>query len=182
MEKILFTFLFFIIGFNTTFAQKDTDHWFAPYFDSSNSNYNHALYFSTDSAVPFEVKIYNNNAMIGTVIISKGAPQIFSLNTNFIRTTNHSTAAVPNNMGIYTKGERPYFVSLRIALNAHGEIITSKGKAGIGTRFYSAAAPITASRSILNFTTGIMATEDNTNVTISGYDPGVKTPSSSPKL
>ncbi len=174
MEKILFTFLFFIIGFNTTFAQKDTDHWFAPYFDSSNSNYNHALYFSTDSAVPFEVKVYNNNAMIGTVIISKGAPQIFSVNTNFIRTTNHSTAAVPNNMGIYTKGERPYFVSLRIALNAHGEIITSKGKAGIGTRFYSAAAPITASRSILNFTTGIMATEDNTNVTISGYAPGVK--------
>lgn len=174
MGKLLLTFLFLTIGINVSFAQRDTDHWFAPYFDSSNSNYIHALYFSTDSVIPFEVKIYNNNLIIGTVTISKSAPQIFNLNTNFIRTTNPSNAAVPNNMGVYTKGEHPYFVSLRIAVNAHGEIITSKGKAAIGTQFFSAAAPITASRSVLNFTTGIMATEDNTTVKISGYDPGVK--------
>jgi len=174
MKKFLFTFLFLVIGINVIFAQRDTDHWFAPYFDSSNSNYSHALYFSTDAVIPFEVKIYNNNVVIGSVVISKGAPQIFNLNTDFIRTTNPSNAAVPNNMGVYTKGEHPYFVSLRIAVNVHGEIITSKGKAGIGTQFFSAAAPNKASRSMLNFTTGIMATEDNTNVTISGYDPGVK--------
>lgn len=105
--------------------------------------------------------------------ISKGAPQIFNLSTNFIRTTNPATAGVPNNMGIYTKGERPYFVSLRIALITHGEIITSKGKAGIELIF-SAAAPIKASGSMYNFTTGIMATEDNTTVTVSGFNPGVK--------
>ncbi|MEC3874506.1 T9SS type B sorting domain-containing protein [Chryseobacterium salviniae] len=174
MKKILFTFFLLFIGTNITFAQKDTEHWFAPYFDTSNSNYSHALYFSTDSLTPFEVKIYNNNAVIGTITISKGAPQIFNLNTDFIRTANLSSAGVPKNMGIYTKGDRPYFVSLRIARITHGEIITSKGKAGIGTRFFSAAAPITASGSLYNFTTGIMATEDNTTVTISGYNPNIK--------
>ncbi|SMP27137.1 T9SS type B sorting domain-containing protein [Chryseobacterium profundimaris] len=174
MKKTLLTFFLLFIGINITFAQKDTEHWLAPYFDSSNSNYNHALYFSTDCVIPFEVKIYNNNVIIGTVTISKGAPQIFNLNTNFIRTANPSTAGTPNNMGVYTKGDQPYFVSLRIARITHGEIITSKGKAGIGTRFFSAAAPITASGSKYNFTTGIMATEDNTTVTISGYNPGVK--------
>ena len=174
MKKKLFAFLVLLFGITITFAQKDTEHWFAPYFDTSNSNYNHALYFSTDSVNPFEVKIYNNNVVIGTVTISKGAPQIFNLSTNFIRTANPATAGVPNNMGIYTKGGRPYYVSLRIALIAHGEIITSKGKAGIGTHFFSAAAPIKASGSLYNFTTGIMATEDNTTVTVSGYNPGVK--------
>lgn len=77
-------------------------------------------------------------------------------------------------MGVYTKGDRPYFVSLRAAVSSHGEIITSKGKAGIGTKFYAAATPITTTGSQYNFTTGIMATEDNTTVTISGYDPNVQ--------
>ncbi len=174
MKRFLLSFVLLFIGINTVFAQRDTDHWFAPYFDVSSSSYNHALYFSTDSVTPFEVKIYNNNAVIGTVTISKGAPQTFNLNTNVIRTVTASAAGVPNNMGVYTKGDRPYFVSLRAAVSSHGEIITSKGKAGIGTKFYAAATPITTTGSQYNFTTGIMATEDNTSVTISGYDPNVQ--------
>lgn len=171
MKKFLLPFL--LLLFSITFAQRDTDHWFAPYFDTSNSNYSHELYFSTDSVSPFDVKIYNN-VVIGTVTISKGAPQKFNLNTNFIRTTNIANAAVPTNLGIYTKGNHPYFVSLRAAVTSHGEIITSKGKAGIGTTFYAAATPIIATGSLYNFTTGILATEDNTTVTISGYNPNVK--------
>lgn len=174
MKKFLLSFVLMFLGINTIFAQRDTDHWFAPYFDVSSSSYNHGLYFSTDSVTPFEVKIYNNNAVIGTVTISKGAPQVFNLNTNVIRTATTSAAGVPNNMGVYTKGDRPYFVSLRAAVTSHGEIITSKGKAGIGTKFYAAATPITTTGTQYNFTTGIMATEDNTTVTISGYDPNVQ--------
>ncbi|WP_029295360.1 T9SS type B sorting domain-containing protein [Chryseobacterium hispalense] len=174
MKRFLLSFVLMFFSINTIFAQRDTDHWFAPYFDVSSSTYNHALYFSTDSVTPFEVKIYNNNAVIGNVTISKGAPQVFNLNTNVIRTATASAAGVPNNMGVYTKGDRPYFVSLRAAVTSHGEIITSKGKAGIGTKFYAAATPITTTGSQYNFTTGIMATEDNTTVTISGYDPNVQ--------
>lgn len=174
MKKSLLTFVLIFLTINTLFAQRDTDHWFAPYYDSSSSSYNHFLYFSTDSTTPFEVKIYNNNIQIGTVTISKGNPQTFLVPTQYIRTVASSNAAVPNNMGIHTKGEKPYFVSLRAAVSAHGEIITSKGKAGIGTHFYAAATPMTVSSSSNNFTTGILATENNTTVTISGYDPNIQ--------
>ncbi|MDR6085200.1 hypothetical protein QE441_000994 [Chryseobacterium sp. SORGH_AS909] len=177
MKKFLFTFLCIFFTANILFAQRDTDHWFAPYYDSSSTsstNYIHGLYFSTDSTTPFEVKIYSNNAVIGTVNISKGNPQMFSLGAQYIRTIASSSAAVPTNLGVYTKGDRPYFASLRIYNSSHGEIITSKGKAGIGTQFYAAATPMTVSSSSNNFTTGIMATEDNTTVTVSGYDPNIQ--------
>ncbi|MFP7658220.1 IgGFc-binding protein [Chryseobacterium proteolyticum] len=177
MKRFLLSLLLFLLSYNCLFAQRDTDHWFAPYFDSSSSsatNYAHGLYFSTDSVTPFDVKIYSNNALIGTVTISKNSPQSFTLGAQYIRTTSSSSAAVPTNLGVYTKGDKPYFASLRIYNISHGEIVTSKGKAGIGTQFYAAATPMTVSSTSNNFTTGIMATEDNTTVTISGYDPNIQ--------
>ncbi|GAB0156132.1 hypothetical protein CHRYSEOSP005_13960 [Chryseobacterium sp. Alg-005] len=173
MKKFLLSFVLILLACNTLFAQRDTDHWFAPYY-ASTTGYNHALYFSTDSTTPFEVKIYSNNTQIGAVTISKGAPQSFTLGGAFIQTTSASSAATPANVGVYTKGDKPYFCSLRIAQSAHGEIVTSKGKAGIGTKFYAAATPLMYSSTANNFTTGIMATEDNTTVTVSGYDPNVQ--------
>jgi gliding motility-associated-like protein len=173
MKKFLLSLVLIVFAVNTLFAQRDTDHWFAPYFDSSSTsatNYAHALYFSTDSTTPFEVKIYSNNAVIGTVTISKSSPQVFTLGAQYIRTSAASSAAVATNLGVYTKGTRPYFASLRIYNISHGEIVTSKGKAGIGMHFYAAATPMTVSSSLNNFTTGIMATEDNTHVTVTGYD------------
>lgn len=155
-------------------AQRDTEHWFAPYFDSTNTTpYTHNLYFSTDSVSPFAVKIYSNNIEIGTVTISKNNPIAFPLPPQYIWTNVTNKAATVLNMGIYTQGTKPYFVTLRAAMSAHGEIITSKGKAGIGTHFYVAAAPITTTSAAHNFTTGILATEDNTSVTVSGYDPNI---------
>lgn len=155
-------------------AQRDTNHWFAPYYDSSGTAYIHTLYFSTDSLTPFDVTIYNNNVMIGKVTISKNAPQPFTLPSNYIRTASTSMESAVINLGVYTKGEKAYFVSLRTAVSSHAEIITSKGKAGIGTLFYAAATPITVGTSAMNFTTGILATEDNTEVTVSGYDPNIQ--------
>lgn len=163
-----------ILSINVS-AQRDKEHWFAPYFDSTNStSYTHNLYFSTDSVTPFVVKIFSNNIEIGTVTISKNNPVAFPLPSQYIWTNLTNKAATVLNMGIYTQGTKPYFVSLRAAMNSHAEIITSKGRAGIGTHFYAAAAPITTASETYNFTTGILATEDNTVVTVSGYDPNIK--------
>ena len=109
MRKLLLTFLLMLFSSNILFAQRDTDHWFAPYFDSQNSTpYTHTLYFSTDSVAPFEVKIFNNNTQIGAVTISKNNPQSFPiLQAQFIWTNNDSMASTIVNMGVYTKGTNP---------------------------------------------------------------------------
>ncbi|SMO72555.1 gliding motility-associated C-terminal domain-containing protein [Chryseobacterium rhizoplanae] len=170
-KTLLFLFLFFSLA--EIFGQRDTEHWVAPYFDSMGSSYNHGLYFSTDSFTPFTVKIYSNNNQIGSVTISKGSPATFIVEPNYIKLTGTSEAASKSNKGIYTVGEKPYFLTMRIATGAHAEIITSKGRAGIGTEFFAAVAPVTASSNNYNFTAGILATEDNTTVNISGYNPAI---------
>lgn len=172
MKKFLLSLVLILFSINTIYAQRDTEHWIAPYFDVSSSSYNNRLYLSTDSTTPFDVTIYNNNLALGTVTISKGAPNTYLLPANTIVATADSDAYSVINKGVYLKGAKPFYCSLRSAISSHGEIITSKGKAGIGTKFYSAATPIV--NSSYNFTTGIMATEDNTKVTVSGYNPNIQ--------
>lgn len=175
MKRFLLSFVFVFLTFSSLFAQRDTEHWIAPIMDrSSTSSYQQVLYFSTDSVIPFPVDIYNNNVIIGTVNVSKGSPQTFPITTrNQIITTSAADCFTSKPMGLYMKGTKPYYVTLRFSVTSHAEIITSKGKAGIGTKFYAAYAPITQTSSIYNFTTGIMATEDNTTVTVSGYNPAI---------
>ncbi len=181
MNKILLSFVLILFGINTAFAQRDTDHWFAPMAARSPvlNSPQQALYFSTDSATPFPVQIFSNNALIGTVTISKGNPQTFPVPLASIITSSDSDLFTPVNKGLYTKGTKPYYATLRFSVLSHGEILTSKGKAGIGTKFYAVVSPIenittgSASSAILNFTAGILATEDNTTVTVSGYSPNI---------
>ncbi|WP_159745711.1 MULTISPECIES: T9SS type B sorting domain-containing protein [Chryseobacterium] len=171
MKKILLLFLF-IFSINT-FAQRDTEHWIAPYFRSLES-YTNALYLSTDSVNPFDVEIFNNNVLIGTVTISKGNPQKFDVAQNLISGSHNTPSAFQvTSKGLYLKGNRPFYCTLRAAQNEHAEIITSKGKAGIGELFYVASSPNDATLGTYNFTAGILATEDNTSVTVSWTNPGI---------
>jgi gliding motility-associated-like protein len=172
MKKFLLSLVLMFFSISTLFAQRDTEHWIAPYFDVSGSSYNNRLYLSTDSTTPFDVTIYNNNVALGTVTISKGAPDTYLLPANTIVATAESDAYSVISKGVYLKGTKPFYCSLRSAISSHGEIVTSKGKAGIGTIFYAAATPISGSS--YNFTTAVMATENNTKVTVSGYDPNIQ--------
>lgn len=173
MKRFLLSLVLVFFTINTLFAQRDTEHWFAPYYDNAGSFTYQYLYFSTDSTTPFTVTVYNNNLPIGTVTISKGSPQTFNIPTANIITQTATQAFTPNTMGLYTKADKPYYVNMRIYSVSHGEIVTSKGKAGIGKKFYAAGTPLTANQSISDFTTAVLATEDNTVVTVSGYNPGV---------
>ncbi len=93
------------------------------------------LYLSTDSITPFDVTVYNNNAVVTTVTISKGNPQTYKLNNSQISTGTASEAFVVGTKGLYLKATKPFYCSLRLAQDIHGEIITSKGRAGIGKTF-----------------------------------------------
>jgi len=169
MKKILSFLLIFYI-FSTAFAQLDREHWFAPMVDrTGNPNQYQRLYLSTNRTTPFPVTIYNNNVIIGTVTISKNNPQRFDVLRDYIITTQQADLFTPTTKGLYVKADFPFYANLRFSVFNHAEIITSKGTASIGTTFHAASAPITVNNSILNFMTSVLATEDNTTVTVSGY-------------
>lgn len=174
MKKIL-SFLFILSFFTFTFAQLDREHWFAPMMDRSlNPNRYQKLYLSTNRTTPFPVSIYNNNVLIGTVNISKNNPQKFDVLRNYIITTSQADLFTPTTKGLYLKAEFPFYANLRFSVFNHAEIITSKGIPSTGKNFYAANAPITVSNAILNFMTSVLATEDNTTITVSGYQPTVQ--------
>ncbi|WP_027381181.1 T9SS type B sorting domain-containing protein [Chryseobacterium daeguense] len=174
MKRYLYSFVFFLFAFISVSAQRDTEHWFAP-FSAANlsSTAKQAVYLSTDSTTPFDVNIYNNNVIIGTVTISKGSPQVFNITASDMIGSTAADLFTVGTKGLYLKGTKPFFATFRFVVPAHGEILTSKGKAGVGTKFYAVVAPITNPSQGMNFTTGILATEDNTTVTVSGYNSAV---------
>ena len=109
--------MFFSIS--TIFAQRDTEHWIAPYY-ASTTGYTNAVYLSTDSTTPFDVKIYSNNALLTTVTISKGNPQTYSVPLVNITATATTDAFTVINKGLYLKGDKPFYCTLRSAQTAHG--------------------------------------------------------------
>ncbi|ROH96792.1 T9SS type B sorting domain-containing protein [Chryseobacterium daecheongense] len=174
MKKIL-SFLFILFIFTSTFAQLDREHWFAPMVDRTNNpNPYQRLYLSTNRTTPFAVSIYNNNTLIGNIIISKNNPQKFDVLRDYIITTQQADLFTPTSKGLYLKAEFPFYANLRFSVFNHAEIITSKGIPSTGKNFYAAHAPITVSNGILNFMSSILATEDNTTITVSGYKPTVQ--------
>jgi len=174
MKKIL-SFLFILSFFTFTFAQLDREHWFAPMMDRSlNPNHYQKLYLSTNRTTPFPVSIYNNNVLIGTVNISKNNPQKFDVLRTYIITTSQTDLFTPTTKGLYVKADFPFYANLRFSVFNHAEIITSKGIPSTGKNFYATNAPISVSNGILNFMTSVLATEDNTTVTVSGYKPTVQ--------
>ncbi|MBB4807656.1 gliding motility-associated-like protein [Chryseobacterium defluvii] len=174
MKKFL-SFLFIFYIFMSTFAQLDREHWFAPMIDrTSNPNPYQKLYLSTNRTTPFPVNIYNNNILIGTVTISKNNPQKFDVLREYIITTQQTDLFTPTTKGLYVQAEFPFYANLRFSVFNHAEIITSKGISSTGKNFHAANAPLTVNNFILNFMTSVLATEDNTTVTISGYNPAVQ--------
>lgn len=163
MKQFLLIFLFMITGINVS-AQRDTEHWIAPFYASSTVT--QSLYLSTDSITPFVVTVYSNNIALGTVTISKGSPQTYVVSPANIGASSTSEAFAVINKGLYLNGTKPFYCTLRIVSSTtHAEILTSKGKAGIGKEFFVAATPSPFVSTGNNFTAGVLATENNTTVT-----------------
>lgn len=172
MKKLLLTICTFLCLLCN--AQLDTDHWFAPMSSKAGTTgLQGYLYLSTNETTPFSVQIYNSNVLFTTVQVSKGNPAQVSIPNSFLITDNPSDLFAPNAMGMYVKGPKKFFANYRFSLQNHAEIITSKGLAGLGTTFYAGMAPLTGVAFYVNSMIGVTATEDNTSVVVSGYNPNV---------
>ena len=168
MKKLLpFLFLFIYSAFS---AQLDREHWFAPMFDGqSNTGPSQFLHLSTNETVPFNVNVYSNNVVVYQRTISKGSPAIISIARHYIITTSTSELHRVGTKGLYVKADKPCFANLRFKVTNHAEIITSKGTAGIGKKFYTVMAPNLQGSSNLGASASFLATEDNTVVTVSNF-------------
>ncbi|WP_312079371.1 T9SS type B sorting domain-containing protein [Chryseobacterium sp.] len=172
MKRFLLSiFVFLYLSVN---AQLDTDHWFAPMSaKAGTNNLQSFLYLSTNETTPFVVQIYNNNIVYTSVTISKNNPAQVSIPEQFMFATYVADLFTPNSMGMYVKGSKKFFANYRFSITNHAEIITSKGLAGLGTQFYAAMAPLTGTEFYISAMIGVIATEDNTHVVISNYDPAI---------
>ena len=166
-----------LMVFGSYNAQLDTDHWFAPFAGSTSQNgqlyVESYLYLSTNETIPFNVEIFQGNALLTTVQVSKGNPQVVDIPFNKMISADLGDMFKPVSMGLYVKGTKRFFANYRFIVPNHAEIITSKGLAGVGKTFFAAMARTSAPKTFVTSTIGVIATEDNTNVSISGYDPGI---------
>ncbi|SFN60093.1 gliding motility-associated C-terminal domain-containing protein [Chryseobacterium oleae] len=172
MKKFLLaicTFLCLILN-----AQLDTEHWFAPMSASSLQGTPQCyLYLSTNETVPFSVQVFNNNVVFSTVQVSKGNPVQLTVPSNYMIASTPGSLFTQNSMGLHVKGNKKFFANFRFSVPSQAEIITSKGLAGIGKTFFIGTAPTTSPKDYVNSTLGVTATEDNTTVTLSGYNSDV---------
>jgi len=164
-------------------AQLSDLHYLPPLKQGRNNEAirQQAVYLSTPEPNPFTVNAYRGTDPIpvATFSISNAAPAIYNLpqgDNNITLVTNSQTGIVLNNSGLRfesTSGHR-FYVNYRGVSSAQAASLTSKGRKAMGRRFKWGGLPNLGAHVSKSNTLGIMATEDNTTITLSDYDPGCR--------
>ncbi len=168
-----------ILTVNFGLAQLSKKHWIPPLHCRVNTDVlGHYLYLSTQEVIPFTVTIKSGNGtLLATQMISSTAPYVYNIGNGtdtqiFVPRAKVNT--VLSSEGLILEGSKDFYVSMRMNLSVHAEILVSKGKTGIGKSFRLGYLPMyNSSDSRLNFVSSVMATEDNTQINLSDYDPDV---------
>ena len=178
MRKSSLIIIFFCLSLQV-FSQLSNKHWIPPlHARQANLVEDHYLYLSTPIETPFEVTVTtgDGNAIQGSPFtISKGNPvsvfigfgQPSPMFVNFLEVNS----ATDN--GLILQGSKDFYASFRVRSANHAEVLVSKGRTALGTSFRVGSVPQLYDSSIRNFVTSFMATEDDTFVVVSDYDPNV---------
>jgi len=173
-------FLLFIFGCIQGYSQLSDLHYLPPLKQGQNRQAidRQAIYLSTPESTAFTVNAYRgtNPTPIATFNISNVTPEVYTLgrgDNNITLVDNNNTGIPLTNSGL--RFEAPsgnsFYVNYRGVSSAQAASLTSKGRAAMGTRFKWGGAPNLGTHVSKSNTLGIMATEDNTTITLSGYDP-----------
>lgn len=161
-------------------AQLDSIHWIPPMHARSDWGPQY-LYLTTPEAEPFEVTIRDGAGnVVVTAEISNSEPFRFSIGASDNNWTLAPQAALHKAItgkGLVMEAAKPFFATYRVHSNSqhHAGDLTCKGRAALGNTFrigHLLQSPFGQNRRS-NFI-GILATEDDTEVSLSGYDPGVR--------
>ncbi len=175
----LFYISFVLICFQG-YSQLSDLHYLPPLRQGSNNAaiQNQAIYLSTPETTPFTVNAYRgtNTAAIATFTISNASPVTYTLtsgnnNITLVDDTNTGIPLTNSGLRFEAPGGNSFYVNYRGVSSAQAASLTSKGRAAMGTRFKWGGAPNLGTHVSKSNTLGIMATEDNTTITLSGYDP-----------
>ena len=172
--------LFLLLSSIITFSQLSNKHWIPPLHsrDASQIEDQYA-YLSTSETTPFLVTVTD-----GSGIPYPNSPYSLSASTPVIITIGYGQPSkmflslndvniVVSDKGIILEGTKDFYVSFRMRATPHAETIISKGRPGIGTSFRLGCLINESQDSRKNFVASIMATEDNTSVTLSDYNTSV---------
>ena len=178
MKKIYLLLAF--LTFFTNNAQLSNKHWLPPLHSRDASAISDQyVYMSTNETVPFQVTATDGNGIPyagSPFTISAASPASFTIGTGqptnmFLNLSDVNT--VVSGKGIILQGTKDFYVSFRMRHMSHAETIISKGKPGIGTSFRLGCTINEIQDNRKNFVASVMATENNTTVTLSNYNTGV---------
>jgi hypothetical protein len=175
--KKLFIHLLFILSTVQLHAQLDTIHWLPPMHARVDWGPQY-LVLSTPETTPFPVTLRDGSGnLITTVNISNAQPykhDIGSTNSTFSFVTESDLHKPLQNRGIVVDGKKKFYAYFRAHSNnqAQASDLTCKGRAAIGKTFRIGhlLQEIDNNAFRSNFV-GIIATEDSTEITFSGFDP-----------
>ncbi|MCL9770631.1 T9SS type B sorting domain-containing protein [Flavobacterium sp. HXWNR69] len=177
IRKIFFILL--LIS-NVCFSQLSNKHWIPPlHCRDASAVADQYLYLSTQETSPFTVTITDGAGVAipgSPVTISATSPATINLgsgqNTKMFLGQNNVNVVLSNS-GIILEGIKDFYVSFRVRSANHAETLISKGKPGIGTSFRLGHIINESVDYRKSFVASVMATENNTSVSLTGYDPGV---------
>jgi hypothetical protein len=158
-------------------AQLDSIHWLPPVtagnVASNAGAHEHSVYLSTPETAAFDVTVTTGTGTaIGTYSISASSPHRLDLANeyNYLCMDVDSVGSVQRDDGLIFTADKNFYVNYRIRSNAQGGSLTAKGRIARGTHFYWGGVPLLGNNTAMNGVVGFMAMDDNTTVTISGYD------------
>jgi hypothetical protein len=164
-----------------SFSQLSDLHYLPPLKQSGGAFTSQIIYLSTPETTPFDVNVYKGTSttIFATLSnVSNATPITYTLANGGDNDITLLSAAncgfVQSNSGLRfeSTGGQKFYVNWRGSSVNQASSLTSKGRAALGTAFKWGGVPNRGTNySILNASLGIMASEDNTTVTIFGYNP-----------
>ena len=178
MKKL--ALLFLLLSSIISFSQLSNKHWIPPLHSrSSNDISDQYAYLSTAETTPFLVTVTDGSGapFSGSPFsLSATTPVIISIGTGqptkmFLNLSDVNV--VLSDKGLILEGNKDFYVSFRMRNTNHAETIISKGRPGIGTSFRLGCMINESQDARKSFVSSVMATENNTTITLSDYNTGV---------